>query len=78
MATIHSRRVARTFDKGRPITESLRDVLERMSQGQSPQEIAYDRGTSLRTVEHQLRIIRGRLGAKNTVHAMAIWIQGKE
>ncbi|MFW0778402.1 MAG: LuxR C-terminal-related transcriptional regulator [Rickettsiales bacterium] len=75
MAKIYSRDKARVFELGRPITPAMRDILNRLGQGESPQEIAYARGTSVRTIDMQLAAIRGRLGAKNTVHAMAIWVQ---
>lgn len=56
------------------ITQRQLQVLRLFAQGYSQIEIAYELGISLRTVEEHIMGSKDRLGAKNSVNAVAIAI----
>ena len=51
------------------------DILARLAAGGSALTAAHDRGTHPDTVRGQIKLLRSKLGAKNTAHAVAIAIR---
>jgi len=56
------------------LTEREEDVLDLLAQGYSSKEIAVKTGASFRTIEHRIASIKSKLGARNSAHAVAIWM----
>jgi LuxR family quorum sensing-dependent transcriptional regulator len=57
------------------LTECERDVLQLAADGLTAKEIAAHRVRSFHTVAMQIATARGKLGASNTAHAIAIAIR---
>lgn len=55
------------------LTPAEFDVISKICEGKTNGCIAAERGTSPRTVKHQVHDILNKLGAENRTHAAAIW-----
>jgi DNA-binding CsgD family transcriptional regulator len=56
------------------LSPAERDVLGRLAQGATPQDVSEDTGKSISTVRKQMESARRRLGARTTSHAIALAI----
>lgn len=57
---------------GTELTRTEKAVLRMLARGMTLEDVARKRGVARETVKSQVRTARGRLGAKNTCHAIAI------
>lgn len=62
------------IDEKPHLTERQQDIIYLLAAGLSSKEIALRLGISPRTVEHQTEAAKRKLGAKNTAHAVAIYV----
>lgn len=53
-------------------------VMGMICDGKTNRAIATERGTSPRTVKHQVHDILNKLGADNRTHAVAIWMKRQQ
>jgi DNA-binding CsgD family transcriptional regulator len=58
--------------EGTELTKTERKVLRLLARGHTLDRTAQLLGTGRETVKSQVRVARGRLGARNTTHAVAI------
>lgn len=66
----------RRSDKpGRPITPRMCEILDAVAVGMSGKQIAWDLGIRESTVKQMLTSARTRLDARNTAHAVAIYLR---
>jgi len=64
-------RLANTALTRTPLSPRQREVLQAMSHGRTYPEAAAELGISIETVKEHLKIVRRRLGARNTNQAIA-------
>lgn len=58
-----------------PLTPRQKEVMTHISQGEKAKEVGRALGISPRTVEALVHNILERLGAKNTPHAVAMFVR---
>jgi len=71
--TLSKTRILLPVDR-KTLTGREEDVLDLLAQGFSSKEIALKTGASFRTIEHRIASIKSKLSARNTAHAVAIWM----
>lgn len=59
------------------LSPAEREIMAALCDGKYLTTIARDRGTELRTAEHQLVNARRKMGANNMHHACAIWARAE-
>lgn len=60
-----------------PLTARQRVILELLSEGLVAKQVARYMGVSVQTVKWHLTRIRRSLGARNTTHAVAIYLRAQ-
>jgi DNA-binding NarL/FixJ family response regulator len=69
----------RRSDKpGKPITPRMCEILDLVAVGMSGKQIAWDLGICESTVKNLLISARTRLSARNTAHAVAIYVRQQQ
>lgn len=67
-----SRELAAIYYDGKPLSRRQREILYRIALGMTGTEAAADLGVSYETVKRHLSIVRAKLKARTTCHAVAL------
>ncbi|GAC1435461.1 MAG: hypothetical protein NVSMB65_09440 [Chloroflexota bacterium] len=61
--------------EGRPLTQRETQVIDRLTEGDTYQDVARHLGIAVETTRNHVTAIRAKLGARNTTHACVLWIK---